>query len=253
MFRELKLDNLGIEVFETREEMGEQAGKDIAAYMRELLETQETVNVMFAAAPSQNETLKTLCSQNLPWERVNAFHMVESVGLDAGHPSGFRNYLKRTIFDRFTFCSVNLIDGNAKDPEQAVNEYDALLRDMPLDICILGIGENGHLAFNDPGVAMFDDPVRVKVVELDEMCRMQQVHDGCFEDISQVPTHALTVTVPALCAAKRMFCSVPGPTKAEAVKRMVNGAVDETCPATILRRHASAVMYLDRDSAKEIL
>ena len=129
MLRELKLDNLGIEVFETREEMGEQAGKDIAAYMRELLETQETVNVMFAAAPSQNETLKTLCSQNIPWERVNAFHMDEYVGLDAGHPSGFRNYLKRTIFDRFTFCSVNLIDGNAKDPEQAVNEYDALLRD----------------------------------------------------------------------------------------------------------------------------
>lgn len=139
--------------------------------------------------------------------RVNAFHMDEYAGLDESHPAGFRNFLKRAIFDRYNFHSINLIDGNAADLEAAMRRYDELLEAHPLDICILGIGENGHIAFNDPDVADFNDPVRVKKVKLDEKCRMQQVHDGCFHDISEVPTHAVTVTVPALCAAAG--CSVP--------------------------------------------
>ena len=207
---------------------------------------------MFAAAPSQNETLETLCVQKIPWNRINAFHMDEYVGLEENHPAGFRNYLKRTIFDKFDFHSVNLIDGNAEDIESAMKAYDKLLRDNPLDVCILGIGENGHLAFNDPDVADFNDPVGVKLVKLDEKCRMQQVHDGCFQTIAQVPAHAITVTIPALCAATKMFCAVPAATKADAVKALVEGPVSENCPATILRRHNAAYLYLDSDSAKYI-
>lgn len=253
MIKEFCVDKLKVKIFATRQEMGACAGNEIAAYMLELLKEKECINVMFAAAPSQNETLEALCGYEIPWNRVNAFHMDEYAGLDEGHPAGFRNFLKRAIFDRYEFRSVNLIDGNAEDLEAAMKAYDDLLGSHPLDVCILGIGENGHIAFNDPDVADFHDPVRVKRVRLDEKCRMQQVHDGCFRDISEVPTHAVTVTVPALCAAARMFCSVPAATKAEAVRCLVNGPVGEACPATVMRAHEGASLYLDADSAQYIL
>ena len=253
MIKELCIDKLKVKIFESRREMGECAGNEIAACMMELLKEKELIHVMFAAAPSQNETLETLCRYPIPWNRVNAFHMDEYAGLDESHPAGFRNFLKRAIFDRYNFHSINLIDGNAADLEAAMRRYDELLEAHPLDICILGIGENGHIAFNDPDVADFNDPVRVKKVKLDEKCRMQQVHDGCFHDSSEVPTHAVTVTVPALCAAGRMFCSVPAATKAEAVERLIRGPIGESCPATAMRNHEGAYLYLDSDSAKYIL
>ena len=168
MLKEFKIDKLNVKVFESRKEMGQCAGDEIAAYMMELLKEKETINVMFAAAPSQNETLETLCSHDIPWSRVNAFHMDEYVGLDESHPAGFRNFLKRAIFDKYEFHSVNLLNGNAEDVDAAMREYDALLKANPLDVCILGIGENGHIAFNDPSVADFQDPVGVKKVELEE-------------------------------------------------------------------------------------
>lgn len=253
MLKEFCVDKLDVKVFETRKEMGKCAGDEIAAYMQELLKQKETINVMFAAAPSQNETLETLCSHDIPWNRVNAFHMDEYIGLSEEHPAGFRNFLKRAIFDKYEFYSVNLLNGNAADVEQAMNDYADLLKENPLDICILGIGENGHIAFNDPSVADFNDSVGVKKVELEKKCRMQQVHDGCFAELSEVPTHAITVTIPALTAAKKMFCSVPSATKADAVKSLVEGPIGESCPATVMRVHASAVLYLDADSAKYVL
>lgn len=252
MLKEFNVDKLKVKVFETRNEMGKCAGDEIAAYMQELLKEKEFINVMFAAAPSQNETLETLCCHEIPWNRVNAFHMDEYIGLDEDHPAGFRNFLKRAIFDKYEFHSVNLLNGNAADVEQAMKDYEELLKENPLDICILGIGENGHIAFNDPSVADFNDSSAVKKVELEEKCRMQQVHDGCFVELSAVPTHAITVTIPALAAAKRMFCSVPGETKADAVKSLAEGQIGESCPATVMRSHASAVLYLDADSAKYV-
>lgn len=179
--------------------------------------------------------------------------MDEYVGLDAAHPAGFRNYLKRTVFDRLPLGSVNLINGNAEDPEEEARRYGQLLAAHPADICLLGVGENGHLAFNDPPVADFNDPVFAKVVKLEEKCRLQQVHDGCFEEIGQVPGHAITVTIPGLTAARSMFCSVPAATKAEAVRDMLNGQVTERCPASILTTHPDAALYLDRDSASGLL
>lgn len=173
MLKEFNVDKLNVRIFETRAEMGACAGDEIAAYILELLKEKETVNIMFGAAPSQNETLATLCSHEIPWNRVNAFHMDEYVGLDEHHPAGFRNFLKRAIFDKFEFRSVNLINGNAEDVEKVMKEYDELLKANPLDICVLGIGENGHIAFNEPSVADFNDPVGVKLVELEEKCRMQ--------------------------------------------------------------------------------
>lgn len=253
MIKEFCVDEMKVKVFASRQEMGACAGGEIAAYMLELLREKEFINVMFAAAPSQNETLEALCRYEIPWNRVNAFHMDEYVGLDEGHPAGFRNYLKRAIFDKYEFCSVNLIDGNAADIEAAMKQYDDLLKAHQLDVCILGIGENGHIAFNDPEVADFNDSMGVKKVKLDEKCRQQQVHDGCFRDISEVPAYAVTVTIPALCAATKMFCSVPAATKAEAVRSLIQGPVGEICPATVMRTHKGAYLYLDFDAAEYIL
>lgn len=253
VIKEMEAGKLHVMVFDTRTAMGAEAGKAAAACIRQLLKQKEEVNVIFAAAPSQNETLGTLIEEpGIEWERVNAYHMDEYVGLDAKHPAGFRNYLNRTIFTKLPFRSVNLINGNAEDAMAEAKRYGELLKEHPADICLLGVGENGHLAFNDPEVADFHDSVLAKVVSLDEICRQQQVNDGCFEKISQVPCQAITVTIPGLTAANYMFCSVPGKSKAEAVGHMLSGEVTESCPASILTVHDGAVLYLDKDSATVI-
>jgi len=254
IMKQFDLDRLHVAVFDTRKAMGDAAGHDAAEAIRKALSEKDTINVMFAAAPSQNETLAALLSEEgIAWNRINAFHMDEYVGLSENHPAGFRNFLKRAIFDKKPFKSVNLLNGNAEDPEKEAARYSQLLKDNPLDVCLLGIGENGHIAFNDPPVADFNDKTFVKIVELEQRCREQQVHDGCFEKLEQVPTHALTVTIPGLVQAKAMFCSVPAATKAEAVYKLVNRDISEACPCTILRRHENAYFYADKDSGKDIL
>ncbi|MBR4184203.1 MAG: 6-phosphogluconolactonase, partial [Clostridia bacterium] len=156
------------------------------------------------------------------------------------------------LFALVPLRSVNLIDPS-QDAEEEAARYAALLEAHPADITVLGIGENGHIAFNDPGVADFHDPVLVKKVPLDQVCRMQQVHDGCFPALDDVPAYALTLTIPALTRAGAMFCSVPAPSKAEAVFATVTGPIGESCPATILRTHPHAVLYCDPDSGEKLL
>lgn len=246
---ELRKDALAVKIFETREEMGQSAASDAIVCIKTLLIKKSTVNVMFAAAPSQNEFLKALAESDVDWTRVNAFHMDEYVGLDSSHPAGFRNFLKKAIFDKCNFRSVNLINGNCDTPEAECVRYGKLLYENPLDICLMGVGENGHIAFNDPTVADFHDEKKIKIVKLEEVCRLQQVHDGCFQKLDDVPSCAFTVTIPVLASALHVFCVVPAITKAHAIQKMLNGPVSEACPASILRRHANATLYLDRDAA----
>ena len=246
-------DRLTVKVYADRAEMGCGAGADIHACLTRLLSEQAEVNMIFAAAPSQNETLAALLSYtDIDWTRVRAFHMDEYIGLPSDAPQRFGTYLREHIFGNAPFASVEYIDCASADRaaiEAECARYAALLREHPVDIVCLGIGENGHIAFNDPGVADFADPVLIKPVPLDEVCRMQQVHDGCFARLSDVPTHALTLTVPALFAGRYLFCSVPAKTKANAVREMVTSdVISEHCPCTILRRHANAVLYCDADS-----
>jgi glucosamine-6-phosphate deaminase len=230
--------------------MGASAAEDIKARILSLLAEKDTVNMIFAAAPSQNEVLAALAADgDIPWERINAFHMDEYIGLPAGAPQAFGEFLKAHIFGLVPFGSVSLLDVTAADPEAECDRYAALLRDYPADIVVMGIGENGHIAFNDPPVADFSDPKAVKAVALDEVCRNQQVHDGCFARLDDVPTTAITLTVPTLFAGKHLFCIVPASTKARAVYATLCGDIGESCPATILRRHESAVLYLDGDSS----
>ncbi|MBE6665913.1 MAG: glucosamine-6-phosphate deaminase [Ruminococcaceae bacterium] len=248
--KNIKKDLLTINIYDTRAQMGEAAAKDIKACILSLLETKETINMIFAAAPSQNEVLASLAlDKEIPWNRVNAFHMDEYIGLSADAPQGFGNFLKAHIFGLAPFKSVNYIDIAAKDAEEECARYSALLAEYPTDIVVMGIGENGHIAFNDPPVADFADPKAVKPVPLDEICRNQQVNDGCFATIDDVPKYAITLTVPTLFAGKYLFCIVPAKTKANAVKDTVCGEIGEACPATILRRHKNAILYLDSDSS----
>lgn len=247
-----KVDNLQVKIYGSRQEMGEAAASEAAAYLRELLSAQKEVRAIFAAAPSQNEFLSALCREpGIDWSRVNALHMDEYVGLPADAPQGFGNFLRSAIFDKVPFGNVDFI-GSEGDPDRLMARYDAILAEKKVDVVFMGIGENGHIAFNDPHVADFNDPLRIKKVDLDLKCRTQQVHDGCFARLEDVPEYALTLTVPALFAADRLFCIVPAPTKADAVKATVEGSIGEACPATVMRLHKNATLYLDPDSAARL-
>ena len=186
--------------------------------------------------------------REIPWERVHAFHMDEYIGLPADAPQGFGNFLREHIFGIAPFASVNYIDISATDADAECARYASILGESPIDIVVMGIGENGHIAFNDPPVADFCDAAAVKPVTLDEVCRQQQVNDGCFASLSDVPKTAITLTVPTLFAGGALFCIVPAKTKAVAVKNTLSGEIGEWCPATVLRRHEDAVLYLDADS-----
>ena len=243
-------DLLKVNVYSSRDEMGAAAAADVKAAILRALAEKDTINMIFAAAPSQNEVLANLASdKEIPWGRVNAFHMDEYVGLDKDAPQGFGNFLNRAIFGIAPFKSVNYIDISATDREKECERYSKLLREYPVDIVVLGIGENGHIAFNDPPFADFEDEKLVKSVKLDEVCRNQQVNDGCFAKLSDVPTHALTLTVPALMAGKELYCIVPAKTKAKAVFETLNGEIRPACPASVLRTHKCATLYLDPDSS----
>lgn len=251
---EFKKDLLTVKIAESAEEMGEAAAEDICEAIRSCLGEKDEINMIFAAAPSQNTMLAALLKKEIEWNRINAFHMDEYIGLKRGSNAAFQNYLKEHIFDLAPFKSIHYINAWEEDRERECVRYSELLEKCPVDIVCLGIGENGHIAFNDPPKADFQDPVLIKTVELEERCRMQQVHDGCFESIDDVPQYALTLTVPALTVAKKMFCVVPYASKAEAVKELLTSEViDEHCPALIMRKHAGATLYCDKDSAKEYL
>lgn len=254
MLKEFQVDRLKVNILSDRAAMGACAAEQIAAQMRELLAEKDEINMIFAAAPSQNETLASLiAAPGIDWSRINAFHMDEYVGLPADAPQGFGNFLKAAIFSKVPFKSVHYLDGQNPNAEEACAQYSALLQQYPTDIVCMGIGENGHIAFNDPDVADFNDPKMVKVVALDQICRQQQVNDGCFASIDQVPTHALTLTIPTLLRAPHLFCMVPAKTKAEAVFHTLRGEISEVCPASILRRQPHAVLFCDADSGAKVL
>lgn len=251
--KEFKRDRLTVKVLPTRAEMGRVAAQDVRDRMLALLAEREEINMIFAAAPSQNEVLASLAAcADIPWGRVNAFHMDEYIGLDRSAPQGFGNFLVAHLFGRVPFKSVNLIDCTATDPEAESERYAELLRAHPADIVVMGIGENGHVAFNDPPVADFDDPRWVKPVKLDDVCRRQQVNDGCFAAFEDVPERAMTLTCPTLMRATWKFCIVPAATKAEAVLRTLTWEVGEACPATVLRRSDNATLYLEPASAAKL-
>lgn len=245
-------DLLHIKRFASRAALGEEAAQDVAAYVRQQLSQQNVVRMVFAAAPSQNEFLAALAvAPDIDWSRIHAFHMDEYIGLDNGAPQRFSQFLCQHLFDLVQPGEVHLIPSGG-DPAAICQEYSEKLNAAPIDVVCLGIGENGHLAFNDPPVADFNDPFTVKVVQLDDACRQQQVNDGCFASFTAVPTHAVTLTIPALMCGARLFCMVPGATKRAAVQATLYDEISTACPATRLRQHPHCTLYTDSDACAEV-
>ena len=244
-----KVEKLSVHIFDTREEMGKVAAEDAARRINAIIAKNGVANVVFAAAPSQNDLIENLLKADIDWSKVRAFHQDEYVGISAEEPAGFGNFLDRAIFKKVHFKELHYLLCCADEAEEKCEAYAKLLRKYPIDLIFLGIGENGHLAFNDPAVADFNDPKMVKIVELDDVCRQQQVNDGCFATLDDVPKQAMTMTMSLIMNIPEAICVVPTIRKANAVYRALCGEVTTACPSSILRNHPNAALYLDKDSA----
>ena len=252
--KKITKDLLSVEIYDTRAEMGKAAGALAAKRIKEILAVKEEANVIFAAAPSQNEMLAALIeADGIDWGRVNAFHMDEYIGLSADAPQGFGNFLKDAIFGKLPFKSVNYINCEAKDVDAECARYTALLKANPVDVVLLGIGENGHIAFNDPP-ADFDTKEAYIIVNLDDRCKKQQMGEGWFATIDDVPKQAVSMTTYQIMQCKRIVSCVPHAVKAEAIKNTVKATeVTNMVPATLLKTHPDFILYVDENSAAGIM
>jgi glucosamine-6-phosphate deaminase len=250
--KEWRVEQLTVRVYETIDALAAGAADDASAIIAAALDQRGQANVMLATGTSQLTFLSRLvdaAGTSIDWSRVTGFHMDEYVGLAPMHPASFQRYMRERVAAHLGFGDFHYIDGSARDPEREAARYARLIEKHPIDLCCLGIGENGHLAFNDPPVADFDDPLVVKVVELDDRCKLQQVGEGHFATIADVPPRAITVTVPGLLRALHAIVIVPEARKAEPVRAALEGPLGTECPASILRTQARATLYLDPDSA----
>lgn len=249
-------DHLAVKICPDRSLLGYHAAQAAGSYLRDVIKNTGRARVIFACAPSQNEFLAALADTSvagtIPWEKITAFHMDEYVGLAEGDPRNFRSYLQKHLLSRVNIGKFHPIHGDHPNPLEVCSYYSILLRDGPIDLICLGIGENGHIAFNDPPVADFNDRMLVKLVQLDDACRLQQVNDGCFATEEEVPRYAITLTLPVFRDALRLSVHVPGPRKASAVKAAVEGPISSACPASMLRKHREATLFLDQESASKI-
>lgn len=244
------IDSLAIRIYPTEDAMAADAAKAARECLVATLANQATAAVILASATSQIRFLDCLTSfGDIEWSRVILFHMDEYLGISADHPASFRRFLRERVEAKISPLAFHYIQGDADQPLRECQRYEQLLSRQPIDLCCLGIGENGHIAFNDPPVADFNDPFTIKLVKLDEACRRQQVGEGCFPRLADVPQYAYTLTIPTLCAAKKMICVVPERRKAEAVQKALKGPVTTLCPASILRRQRHCTLYLDAESA----
>lgn len=242
-----------LHVFPHRQAMGEAAARLVQTEIVRLVETKGRARIVMACAPSQDDYYAALIplARATPdvWSRVEVFHMDDYLGLTANHPQSFRRYLQSRFLDHVEVAAFHPIRGEAADTAAEAARYQELLAEDPIDIISMGIGENGHIAFNDPPVADFDDPVLIKVVELDPVCRQQQVNDGCFPSLEDVPRHAFSLTLPVFAAAGLLCCIVPTQRKARAVRDTLHAPVGPACPATLLRTHPRAELFVDAAAA----
>lgn len=251
--RTFKAGEMEVAIYGGLEEMGAAAAAHTADVLKRALEQNGSARVIIATGNSQIpfvEALKTY--SDIDWAKVTVFHMDEYLGLSGDHPASFRRWIRERIEEAFSPKKVHYLNGEATDPEAECRRYEQLLKEAPIDMVCMGIGENGHIAFNDPPVANFEDPVFAKVVELDEACRKQQVGEGHFPSMEAVPTHALSLTIPALLSPNVLQIVSPEERKAEAVKNTIEGPIATSCPASVLRTTAKARLFLDPASASQL-
>jgi glucosamine-6-phosphate deaminase len=253
MRNEFRAGELTVSCFDTREEMGCAEAREAADVIRKVYQERGRVNIVFASSPSQIDVLNNLLKENIDWRRVNAFHMDEYVGLDIEHPGSFANYIRENFLKKINPGNAFYINGMAEDPEKECRRYEDLLLKYPTDITFAGIGENGHLAFNDPDIADFFESALVKINRhLDAVCRQQQINDGWFKTVDEVPESAITLTFPSLLKAPYLFATVPGRSKSAIVKKCIEGPICLEVPGSIIRVHRNAKLFIDKDSSAEL-
>lgn len=250
---EFSCEDLRVRVCVSNEQLGVEAADAAAALVSQAVQERGCANVVIATGNSQLTFLNAFRERtDVPWAAVTVFHMDEYLNLPPGNAASFPSFLRRLLIDHVPAGAFYPVPGHPADVEMACDGYASLLRAHPADLCVMGIGENGHLAFNDPPHADFSDPKWVRVVELDPRSRHQQVHEGHFASLDEVPTHAITLTIPALLSARHVLCLVPELRKASAVSQALQGPIDPSCPASILRTCPQAQLLLDRDSASQL-
>jgi len=247
---DVKFDDLQVSIYKSNQEMGLVAANLASEAIAQALHEKGVANVILAAANSQLTFLEGLRAEtDIDWPKVNFFHMDEYIGLEPGNSASFSQFLRRNFMDFIHPRTFFTIPSMGKDLDAICKDYEKLLHSNSADVCAMGIGENGHIAFNDPPYADFDDPVWVKAVQIDDVSRMQQVNEGHFPSMDLVPRHAITLTIPALLAAQKILVIVPEARKADAVYRSLHGPIVPSCPASILRKAPQARLLLDQDSA----
>mgnify|MGYP000933919639 CR=1 FL=1 len=241
-----------VKIFNEAEQMAEAAATFVSRKITGAIRSNGRAHVLFATAGSQLLFLEKLLQKEIDWGKVCVFHLDEYKGLTADHPASFRKILSDHLLTKIQAMEVHLIGGESPDGRGEMERYAALLATHPIDVACIGIGENGHIAFNDPHVADFSDPEIIKTVTLDEACRKQQVWEGWFPALEDVPAEAYTLTIPVIMKSNAISCVVPGVRKAEAVFNALMGPLELTCPASILRTHRDAILFLDEGSASKL-
>ena len=248
--RTFRADALNVEVFASYPDLSTAVAHRVRDLFADTIARQGSAAAILATGNSQIRFLKELSAMGgVDWSKVTLFHMDEYLGVPADHPACFRRYMKERVESLVKPRAFHYLGGDVDLPLDECERYTALLKAQPIDLCCLGVGENGHLAFNDPPVARFDDQHWVKLVKLDAACKMQQVKEGHFPSMEAVPPYALTLTIPALCAAKKMLCLAPEKRKAVPIKNALLGPISTDCPASVLRRMPQCDLLLDTDSA----
>lgn len=251
--KDFRVDSLEVQIYNSEAELALSTATIVQQDLQQILKTQQTATVLFATGNSQLKFLDALVKlDNIDWSRVICFHLDEYLGISANHPSSFRYYLRERIEKPISPQKFHYLEGDALQPLQECDRYSKLLAAQEIDLCMLGIGANGHLAFNEPTVADFNDAYKVKLVKLDSVNHQQQVTQGHFPNLESVPKYAFTLTIPMICSAKKIICLAPGKSKAEIVKQLLEGDVTEEFPASILRKQPQANLLLDADAAEQL-
>ena len=250
--KEFLRDKLRVVICPSAAEMGENAAVYVYEKLRNAISERGSANLVLGTGASQYPLHNALLKKSIEWHKINLFHLDEYIGITDKHPASFRRFLRERIAEKTGPKNVFYINGDSTAINEEISRYEKLLKVNPVDVACIGIGENGHIAFNDPGVADFDDPEYLKVVELDEACRKQQVGEGWFSAIGDVPERAVTLTVPAIMDCKYICCTVPDERKSDAVSRTLTGEINRICPASVLRRHNNAVLFLDEPAARKL-
>ncbi|MCC5639735.1 glucosamine-6-phosphate deaminase [Nostoc sp. CHAB 5844] len=245
-----RVNDLSVQIYNSEAEMAVDVAQIVRKYLEEVLKKQDTAAVLLATGNSQLKFLDALIDLGgVDWSRITLFHLDEYLGITADHPASFRHYLRERVEKKLYPQQFHYIEGDTLEPMAECDRYTQLLQAQPIDLCCLGVGENGHLAFNDPAVANFQDPYSVKLVKLDIVNRQQQVNTGHFPNIDSVPQYAFTVTLPLICSAKKIICLAPEKRKAQIVQQILQQNISTDCPASILCRQSQATLFLDINSA----